>query len=320
MPRGQWPAVPRLGRIRHVRARDAVGISGLTGGFRRTRRPGRRDRPPGWCGGPRSPSNSGCATRCWRSYPGSSVIAADRPADPVDRRRGTARRATSTGRRRPSSRSRTATSARTRPYAQIAQRYAARFRLRCNSFGEDRGGPAHQRVRTSRRGVPRQADHRRRRAEQPDDRRSHPHAGDRDAGPGRCRRARRQRGRGAPGPPPTGVGHGIRRAHRLQDSHIRRRSDDDADIPRRRESVRDGRAHPVCRRRRLDVRLLHHHGADDAGGRRILRQRRRHDMGQPSTTSPSPATSRSTPPAGSCRSGRRAWPAACITSSTLRAR
>ncbi len=59
--------------------------------------------------------------------PGSAVLptSARRPSSPA--RAGMARRATSTGRRRPSSRSPTATSARTRPYAQIAQRYAAVF-------------------------------------------------------------------------------------------------------------------------------------------------------------------------------------------------
>ena len=126
------------------------------------------------------------------------------------------------------------------------------IRLRRCGFGQDRRGPAHQRVRPSRRGVPRQADHRRRRAEQPGDRRPDPHARDRDAGAGRRRRADRQRRPRAPRPSPPGVDQGLRRAHPVQDTDLRRRSDAHADRPRRGEGVRDGRpaARPTSTSRR----------------------------------------------------------------------
>ena len=86
-----------------------------------------------------------------------------------------------------------------------------------------------QRVRPSRRGVPRQADHRRRRARQPDDRRPDPHARDRDAGAGRRGRADRQRRRRATGSSSPGVDQGFRRAHPLQDADLRRRPHPHAD-------------------------------------------------------------------------------------------
>ena len=158
------------------------------------------------------------------------------------------------------------------PYAQIAQRYARAVRLRPSRAGQDRRRPAHQRLRASRRGVPRQAADRRRRAGQPDDRRPDPHAGDRDARAGRRGRADRQRRHRAPLAASPGVGQGIRRAHRLQDTHLRRRSDDHPGRAVLGAGVRDGRADPVRRRRRLDLRLLHHHRADEPGGRRVLRQ------------------------------------------------
>ena len=143
---------------------------------------------------------------------------------PVGPSAGTARRATSSAPRRPSSRSRTATSARTalRPDRPALR---GRIRLRRSRVGQDRRPPAHQRVRPSRRGVPRQADHHRRRAGQPDDRRPDPHARDRDARAGRRGRADRQRRPRAPRPPSSGVDQGLRRAHRVQDADLRRRSD-----------------------------------------------------------------------------------------------
>ena len=54
----------------------------------------------------------------------------------------------------------------------------------------------------------------------------------------------RQRRRGPPCPSPSGVGQGIRRAHRLQDSDLRRGLDDDTDRARRRTRFRDGGSRP----------------------------------------------------------------------------
>ena len=110
------------------------------------------------------------------------------------------------------------------PYAQIAQRYAAEFGYDAAALARIAVHQRDQRVRAPGRGVPRQADHRRRRAEQPGDRRPDPHARDRDAGAGRRRRADRQRRRRAAGPSPAGVDQGFRRAHPVQDADLRRRS------------------------------------------------------------------------------------------------
>ncbi len=195
-----------------------------------------------------------------------------------------------------------------------------RIRLRRSGAGANRGAAARERVRTPGRGVPRQADHRRRRAEQPGDRRPHPHAGDRDAGAGRCGCADRERRRRAAGPSSSGVDQGFRRAHPVQDADVRRRPRPHTDRPCRRTGVRDGRRAAVGRRHGVDLRLLHDHGADDVGGRRLLRQGRGHgvaDGARPDLSRRLPGQHRGR--AAVVRAGGHGR-AACTTSSTAPAR
>ena len=207
------------------------------------------------------------------------------------------------------------------PYAQIAQRYAAEFGYDAAALARIAVHQRDERVRPSRRGVPRQADHRRRRAEQPGDRRPDPHARDRDAGAGRRGRADRERRRRAPRPSPPGVDQGIRRAHPVQDADLRRRPASAHPIARAAE-----RAFAMAGLQRSDVDMASIYDCytitvlmtlEDAGfcgkgeGMAWLTRAR------PDLPRRLPA---STPRAGSCRSGRPAWPAACTTWSTAPAR
>ncbi len=63
---------------------------------------------------------------------------------------------------------------------------------------------------------------------------------------------------------PPGVDHRVRRAHRVQDSHLRRRHGADPDRRRGRSRVRHGRHRARPGRRGIGVRLLHDHRADVA--------------------------------------------------------
>ena len=149
-----------------------------------------RPRPP-WCGARRSRSSSGCATRCWRSCPVRRRcrvrVAARADAElvwgveqqlrlPAGRVRDPVRQ------RRPE-----------RPVR--ADRAALRRRVRLRPAALAKIAVDQRTNACAHPGAvfPRHADHRRRRAGQPDDRRSDPHAGDRDAGPRRRRRAGRER-------------------------------------------------------------------------------------------------------------------------------
>ena len=87
-----------------------------------------------------------------------------------------------------------------------------------------------------------------------------------------------------PKPPPPGVDRRLRRAHRVQDPDLCREPAVHADRPRRGARIRDGRAEPIRRRRRVDLRLLHDHGADEPGGRRLLRAKGKGCRGSPTTT------------------------------------
>ena len=97
--------------------------------------------------------------------------------------------------------------------------------------------------------------------------------------PGRRRRADRELRPGPSRAPPSGVGQGFRRAHLVQDTHLRRGPADHTHRPCRRTRVRDGGADAGRGRRRLGVRLLHDHRADEPGRRRFLRQGHRNGGG-----------------------------------------
>ncbi len=90
------------------------------------------------------------------------------------------------------------------------------------------------------RGVPRQAADHRRRARQPGDRRPDPHARDRDARPGRRGVLIANADLAAAVAASPGVDQGLRRAHRVQDTDLRRRPGPHADRAGRRAGVRDG--------------------------------------------------------------------------------
>ena len=231
-------------RVRHVRAGHAVGVpracrstsaSASTSAARRRR---------AWCGAPPRLSSSACARRCWPSCPARPTSRGREARPRTDAqlvRRVEQQLRLPAGRVRDPVRQRRAERAPTRRSPSAMPREfgydAAALARRSRSHQRD------ERLRPPRRGVPRQADHHRRRADQPDDRRPDPHARDRDAGAGRRRGADRERRRRAPSAASPGVGQGIRRAHPLQDADLRRRPHPHADRPRRRTGVRDGR---VC--------------------------------------------------------------------------
>ena len=98
--------------VEHVRAGHAVGVPGPAAGLRRPRRPRRCDRGGHGVAGRRG-RRAGAVRRGARRDAGVDRSPAVGIAARAARSAGSARRATTTARRRPSSRSRTATSART---------------------------------------------------------------------------------------------------------------------------------------------------------------------------------------------------------------
>ena len=227
-------------RVEHVRAGHALGVSGSSTRFRRPRGPRRCDRGGHGVAG-RGGGRAGAVRRsarrdAWLNRNSTVGVAARTDTRLV---RGVEQQLRlAAGRIRDPVRQRRAERSLRADRAALCRR----IRLRRSRVGADRGAAADQRVRSSRRRVPRQADHRRRRAEQPGDRRPDPHARDGDAGTGWCRRADRERRRGSQDTSPSGVDQGIRRAHSVQDAHLRRRSHPHPDRPCRRTGVRDGGA------------------------------------------------------------------------------
>ena len=101
----------------------------------------------------------------------------------------------------------------------------------------------------------------------------------------------------------------VRRAPHAQDAHLRARPVAHADRPGGRQRVRDGRRAARRHRRRAAVRLLHDHRPAVDRGLRVLRQGRGHGLRarqRPDVRRQLPAA---TPTAVSSGSGRPAWPA-----------